>query len=297
MRNAIHQVLIQAAAKTILAFRTSCRRSTALRMVHRHLTAGDLPDQLLRLVDTVIHTGKQHRLTVKPSRIHLLFCCHDNTVAGSDFLCRQDILCTVRAVGLHLSGQAQLCACLGQRFGCHIGMCNAVDTGRHCQHPIALLRDGLLGKAFCAKLRFFLFIDRCQKIFRSLCSLQRFHKVLIHQHLHHTGQHIHMQTSIFRRCDRKQQVGLSVILCVVLHRGAQPQCRKAGAGNNTGLGMRHRDAVIHIGRAFRFTGIKSLFVSLRILDVAMGPLQLHHAVNDLCLVLQCFVQRNRLYRK
>ena len=176
-------------------------------------------------------------------------------------------------------------------------MGDAVDAGSHSQNAVAVLRDGLLGKAFCTELRFLLRVDALQELLGALCSFKLFHKVLVHQHLHHACQHIHVQAAVFRGGNGKQQVGGAVILGVILHRGAQPQSGQTGAGDHIGLGVGHSDAVIHIGRALGLAGIERLFVGLLIGDVAVGSLQFHQTAQDLLLRLQRFVQRNGLCGK
>lgn len=209
-------------------------------------------------MDAVIHPGEQHRLAVEAGGIHLFLRCHDDTIAGGDLGAGQNVLCAVRAVGLHLGGQTQLVTGLGQRFCGHIGVGDAVDAGGHSQNAVAVLRDGLLGKALCAELCFLLRVDALQELLGGLCGFKLFHKVLVHQHLHHTGQHIHMQAAVFRRSNGKQQVGGAVILSVVLHRGAQPQSGQTGTGDHIGLGVGHGDAVVHIGRALGLAGVECL---------------------------------------
>ena len=176
-------------------------------------------------------------------------------------------------------------------------MGDTVDAGGHSQNAVAVLRDSLLGKALCTKLCFFLRVDALQELLGGLGGFQLFHKVLVHQHLHHTRQHIHMQAAVFRGGNGKQQIGGAVILSVVLYRGAQPQGGQTGAGNHIGLGVGHSDAVIHIGRALGLAGVECLFVSLLVGDVAVGGLQLHQTAQDLLLRLQRFVQRNGLCGK
>ena len=294
MGNAVHQVLVQAAAEAVLGGAVILGCCAALGVVHRHLAVRDLFDQLLRLMDTVIHAGEQHRFAVEAGGFHLFLRCHDDAVTGGDLGAGQDILCAVRAVGLHLGGQTQLVASLGQRFCGHVGVGDAVDAGSHSQNAVAVLRDGLLGKALCAELCFLLCVDALQELLGGLGGFELFHKVLVHQHLHHTRQHIHMQTAVFRSGNGKQQVGGAVILGVVLHRGAQPQSGQTGAGDHIGLGVGHSDAVVHIGRALGLAGVERLFVGLLIGDVAMGSLQLHQSAQDLLLRLQRLVQRNGL---
>ena len=176
-------------------------------------------------------------------------------------------------------------------------MGNAVDTGGHSQNAVAVLRDGLLGKAFCTELRFLLRVDALQELLGALCSFKLFHKVLVHQHLHHAGQHIHVQAAVFRGSNGKQQVGGAVILGVVLHRGAQPQGGQTGTGDHIGLGVGHGDAVVHIGRALGLAGVEGLFVGILVGNVAVGGLQLHQTAQDLFLCLQRLVQRNGLCGK
>ena len=295
--NAVHQVLVQAAAEAVLGGAVILGCCAALGVVHGHLAVGDLFDQLLRLVDAVIYAGKQHRLAVKAGGVHLFFRCHDDAVTGGDLSAGQDILCAVRAVGLHLGGQTQLVTGLGQRLGGHVGVGDAVDAGSHSQNAVAVLRDSLLGKAFCAELCFLLRVDALQELLGGLGGFKLFHKVLVHQHLHHAGQHINMQAAVFRCGNGKQQVGGAVILGVVLHRGAQPQGGQTGAGDYIGLGVGHGDAVVHIGRALGLAGVECLFVGLLISDVAMGSLQFHQTAQDLLLRLQRLVQRNGLCGK
>ena len=176
-------------------------------------------------------------------------------------------------------------------------MGNAVDAGGYGQNAVAVLRDGLLGKAFCAELRFLLRVDALQELLGALCSFKLFHKVLVHQHLHHAGQHIHVQAAVFRGGNGKQQVGGAVILGVILHRGCQPQGSQTGTGDHIGLGVGHGDTVVHIGRALGLAGIERLFVGILIGDVAVGSLQFHQTAQDLLLRLQRFVQRNGLCGK
>ena len=258
---------------------------------------GDLFDQLLRLMDAVVHAGEQHRLAVEAGGFHLFLRCHDDAVTGGDLGAGQNVLCAVRAVGLHLGGQTQLVTGLGQCLGGHVGVGDAVDAGGHSQNAVAVLRDSLLGKAFCAELCFLLRVDALQKLLGGLGGFQLLHKVLVHQHLHHTRQHINVQAAVFRGGNGKQQVGGAVILGVVLHRGAQPQSGQTGAGDHIGLGVGHSDAVVHIGRALGLAGVERLFVGLLVGDVAVGSLQFHQTAQDLLLRLQRLVQRNGLCGK
>ena len=99
-----------------------------------------------------------------------------------------------------------------------------------------------------------------------------------------------MQAAVFRSRNGKQQVGGTVVIGVVLDRGAQPQRRQTGTGDYIGLGVGHRDAVVHIGGALRLTGIKGLFVGILVRDVAMGGLQLHQTADDLLLIGQSLIQ-------
>ena len=297
MGNAVHQVFVQAAAEAVLGVGALGGLGTALGAEYRHFAVGDLLDELFRLMDAVIHAGEQHRLAVEAGGIHLFFRCHDDAIAGGDLGTGQDVLCAVRTVGLHLGGQAQLVTGLGQGLGGHVGVSDAVDAGGHGQNAVAVLRDDLLSKALCAELCILLRVDAVQKLCRSLCSFQLCHKVLVHQHLHHAGQHIYMQAAVFRRCNGKQQVGGAVILGVVLHRLCQTQSGQAGAGDHIGLGVGHGDAVVHIGRALGLAGVEGLFVGILVGDVAVGGLQLHQTAQDLLLCLQRLVQRNGLCGK
>ena len=248
-------------------------------------------------MDAVIYAGEQHRLAVKAGGFHLFLRCYDDAVTGGDLGAGQDVLCAVRAIGLHLGGQTQLVTGLGQCLGSHVGVGNAVDAGGHSQNAVAVLRDGLLGKALCAELCFFLRVDALQEFLGGLGSFQLFHKILVHQHLHHAGQHINVQAAVFRGGNGKQQVGGAVIFGVVLYRSAQPQGGQTGAGDHIGLGVGHGDAVVHIGRALGLAGVECLFVGLLVGDVAVGSLQFHQTAQDLLLRLQRLVQRNGLCGK
>ena len=297
MGNAVHQVFVQAAAKAVLGGAVILGCCAALGVVHGHFAVGDLLDELFRLMDAVVHAGEQHRLAVKAGGVYLFLGGHDDAVAGGDLGTGQDVLGAVRAVGFHLGGQTQLVTGLGQGLGSHVGVSNAVDAGRHRQDAVTILGQFLLGKALGTKLGFLLRVDAVQKLLGGLCGFQLCHKILVHQHLHHAGQHVHMQAAVFRRCNGKQQVGGAVILGVVLHRGAQPQGGKAGAGDHIGLGVGHGDAVVHIGRALGLAGVEGLFVGILVGDVAVGGLQLHQTAQDLLLCLQRLVQRNGLCGK
>ena len=294
MGNAVHQVLVQAAAEAVLGGAVVLGCCAALGVVHRHLAVGDFLNELLRLMDAVVHAGEQHRFAVEAGGFHLFLRCHDDAVTGGNLGAGQNVLCAVRAVGLHLGGQTQLVTGLGQRFCGHIGVGDAVDAGSHSQNAVTVLRDGLLGKALCAELCFLLRVDALQKLLGGLGGFELFHKVLVHQHLHHARQHINVQAAVFRSGNGKQQVGGAVILGVVLHRGAQPQSGQTGAGDHIGLGVGHSDAVIHIGRALGLAGVECLFVGLLVGDVAVGGLQFHQTAQDLLLRLQRLVQRNGL---
>ena len=290
MGDTVHQVLVQSAAKAVLAGSILGGLCAALGVVNRHLAVHDLLDELLRLVDAIVHPGEQHRFAVEAGGLHLLFCCHDDAVAVCDLFSGEDVLCSIRAIGLHLGGQPQLVTGLGQGFRCHIGVGDAVDAGGHGQNAVTALGDLLLGEALRAELSLLLCIDAVKELCRGLCGLQLFYKVLVHQHLHHTGQHVHMQAAVFRSRNGKQQVGGTVVLGIVLHRAAQPQRRQTGPGNYIGLGVGHRDAVVHIGGALRLTGIKGLFVGILVRDVAMGGLQLHQTADYLLLIGQSLIQ-------
>ena len=293
MGDAVHQVLVQTAAEAVLGGGILCR-GTALGAVDRHLAVYDLLDEFFGLVDAVIHPGEQHRLAVKAVGLHLFLGGDDDAVAICNFFFGQDVLGTVRTIGLHLGGQAQLVAGLGQGLGSHVGVSDAVDAGGHGQNAVAILGQFLLGKALGTKLCFLLRVDAVQKLCRGLCGFQLCHKVLVHQHLHHAGQHVHMQAAVFRRGDGKQQVGGAVILGVVLHGLCQPQGRQAGPGDHVGLGVGHRDAVVHIGGTFGLAGVQGFFVGFLVLDVAVGGLQFHQAAQDLFLIVQRLIQRDGL---
>ena len=267
-------------------------RGLVLAVVDGHLAPHDLQDQLFGLVDAVVHAGEEHGLAVKAGSLHVLVRRHDDAVAGCDLLAGQDVLGTVGTVGLDLHRQLQLGACLGQRLGGHVGVGDAVGAGRHSQHPEAVLRDGLVGEALAAELCFLLLVDGVQKCLRRSGSAQLLHELLVHQHLHHPGQHIHMQAAVLRGRDGEEQVGLAVVVGVVLHRAAQPQCGQTGPGDDIALGMWNRDAVVHVGGAFFFAGVECLFIGLFVQNVVVGGLQLHDLVDDLILIGCCNIQRN-----
>ena len=175
-------------------------------------------------------------------------------------------------------------------------MGDAVDAGGDSQHPVAHI-DLLIGEALIAELLFLLRVDGGEEVRRGLGGAQLLHEVLIHEHLHHAGQHIDVEAAIPGRCDGEQQVGLAVVLGVVLHRGAQAEGREAGPGDAVALSVGDGDAVVHIGRAFVLAGVEALFVGLLVLDIAMGRLQFHQTVDDLAAVLLGLVQCDGLCRK
>ena len=73
MGNAVHQVLVQAAAEAVLAGSVILGCCAALGVEHRHLAVGNLLDELLRLMDAVVHAGEQHRFAVETGGVHLFF--------------------------------------------------------------------------------------------------------------------------------------------------------------------------------------------------------------------------------
>ena len=294
MGNAVHQVLVQAAAEAVLGGAVVLGCGAALGVVHRHLAVGDFLNELLRLMDAVVHAGEQHRFAVEAGGFHLFLRCHDDAVTGGDLGAGQNVLCAVRAIGLHLGGQTQLVTGLGQRLGGHVGVGNAVGAGGNGQNAVAALGDLLRGEAFLTELGLLLCVDEGKEFGGGPGGLQLFHKVLVHQHLHHAGQHINVQAAVFRSGNGKQQVGGAVILSVVLYRGAQPQSGQTGAGDHIGLGVGHCDAVVHIGGALRLTGVECLFVGFLVGNIAVGGLQFHQTAQDLLLRLQRLVQRNGL---
>ena len=160
-------------------------------------------------------------------------------------------------------------------------MGDAVDAGGHGQNAVAALRDSLLGEALLTELGLLLCVDEGKEFGGGLGGLQLFHKVLIHQHLHHAGQHIHMQAAVFGGCNGKEQVGLAVILGVVLHRGAQTQGGQAGPGDHIRLGVGNGDAVVHVGGSLILPGVERFLVGFCVGDVAVGGLQLYQPGEDL----------------
>ena len=295
MGNTVHQVLVQAVrhrvAGTAYALALRC---AALGVEYGCLAVGDLLDQLLRLMDAVIHAGKQHRLAVKAGGLNIFVRRNDDAVTGGNLLGRQNILCTVRAVGLDLGGQAQLIPCLGQGLGRHVGVGNAVGAGRHGQHAVAVLGDLLLGKALLAELGVLLCVNGIKEGGRCLGGAQLLNKILVHEHLHHTGQHVDVQAAVFRCGNRKQQVSLAVIVRIILHRLAQAQGRQTGPCDAGRAGMGHRDAVIHIGGCLGLAGIEGFFVGVLVGDVAVGRLQINELVDDGSLIRGCDIQRDGL---
>ena len=254
-------------------------------------------DELFGLMDAVVHAGEEDRLAVEAGRLDLLLRRHDDAVAVGDLIFRQEILCAVGAVGLDFDGHAHLGTGLVQGFSGHVGVGDAVDTGGDGQHTAARLLDLLVGEALVAELGLFLRVDGGEEVFRGLGGAQLLHEVLVHEHLHHTGQHIHVEAAVLGGCDGKQQVGLAVVLGIVLHRGLEAEGRQTGPGHTVALGVGDGDAVIHIGRALVLAGVKALFVGFLVSDVAVGRLQLHQTVDDLAAVLLGFVQRDGLCRE
>ena len=295
MRYTVHQMLVQAVTKAVA--RTACALlglGPGLGAVDGRFAVGNFLDKLLRFVDAVIHAGKNDRFAVKAGRLDILVRRNDDAVAGGDFLGRQHVFRAVGAVRFNFRGQTQLVPHLGQGLGGHVGVGNAVGAGCDGQHAVAALGDFLLGKAFLAELGILLRVDGVQKFSGCLGGAELFDKVVVHQHLHHAGQHINMQAAVFRRGNGKQQVGLAVVVRVVLHRGAQTQGGQTGAGHAGRAGVGNRDAVVHIGGGFGFSGVEGLFVGVLVGDVAVGGLQLHEFVKDSGLVGCRNIQRDGL---
>ena len=295
--NAVHQVFVNGVADGIVGAGRTGRLCAALGMEDGGFAVGDGLDEVFRLVDAVVDAGKNHRLTVKTGGLDVLIRRNNDTVAGGDLLSCQYVFRAVGAVGLYFGGQAQTVASLGKRFGGHIGVGDAVRAGGHGQHAVALLRNLLLSEAFLAKLRIFLRVNGRQKLSGRFGGAQLFDKIVVHQHLHHAGQHVNVQAAVFRRGDGKQQVGLAVVLGVVLHGRGQAHRGQAGAGHAGGAGVRYRDAVVHVGGRLGLAGVESFFVGLAVSDVAVGGLQFHQPVKDLRLIGSSFIQGNGLRGK
>ena len=245
-------------------------------------------------MDAIVHAGKQHRLTVEAGGLDVLVRRNDNAVTGGDLLGGQHILGSVGAVRLDLGWQTELVAHLGQGLSGHVGVGNAVGAGRDSQHTVAVPGDLLLGEALLAKLGILLGVDGVEKFGGRLGGAQLFDEVVVHQHLHHTGQHVNVQAAILRRGNRKQQVGFAVVIGVVLDRGAQPQRRQAGAGHAGCAGVGHRDAVVHVGGCLGLAGVEGLFVGVLIGDIAVGRLQINELVKDGGLIRGSDIQRDGL---
>ena len=91
---------------------------------------GNFLDQLLRLVDAIVHASKQHQLAVEAGGLDILVRRNDDAVTGGDLLGGQHILGSVGAVRLDLGWQTELVAHLGQGLSGHVGVGNAVGAGR-----------------------------------------------------------------------------------------------------------------------------------------------------------------------
>ena len=271
--------------------------SLFLGVVHGHLAARHLHNELFGLVDAVVHAGEEDGLAVEAGSLHVLVRRHDDAVTGGDLFLGQDVLRAVGAVGLDLDGQFQLVTRLGQRLGGHISMSDAVGAGGHGQHPETVLGDGLAGEALVAELVLLLLVDAVEEFLRRLGGAELFYEVFVHQHLHHPGQHIHVEAAVLRGRNGEEQVGLAVVIGVVLHRLLQPQHGQTGVEHHVALGVGHGNAVVHIGGAFRLAGIERLFVGGLVHDVVMSGLQLHQLVQDLLLRGSGGIQCNGLEGK
>ena len=79
MRNAIHQMLINLSPQTFLSIcHVTSRLAAALACVSRNITAQNLLDKLLRLVDTISYFNEDNRLACKALHRHVLGCSHNN---------------------------------------------------------------------------------------------------------------------------------------------------------------------------------------------------------------------------
>lgn len=61
-------------------------------MEHRNFAIQNALQQLLRLMDAIIHMGEQHRLAVKTGGFHIFVSCHNNAIAGGNLIGGQHIL-------------------------------------------------------------------------------------------------------------------------------------------------------------------------------------------------------------
>lgn len=134
MGNAVHQMLVNASAQTVLVLLNSgIGVFLSVVAVHRNRAAHRPVDQLLRLVDAVRNRDHNHRLAVKAGHLHVLVSRNDNGVRPGDLGPGQHVLCAAGAVGLRLQGDSHFFSSIFQILRRHVGVGDAGGTCRHGQ--------------------------------------------------------------------------------------------------------------------------------------------------------------------
>ena len=298
MRNAIHQMLINLSPQTFLSIcHVTCRLAAALACVSRNITAQNLLDKLLRLVDTISYLNEDNRLACKALHRHVLVCSHNNAF-GFFYLCRRQLIFyAAAAIGFNLHCNAHLTGHLLQSLCCHIGMCNTCRAGSNSQH-LALLRRLCCRCLFflILKLFVFVFVDNCQKVLGATGIQQLAAEIIVHQQHAQVAQHIKMHIILRIRCSNQEEqlrrlaVQTVEVNAVLYQHSCQSRCLYS-----TCLGMRNGNAFTDTRAALLFTPQHTGSVFILIKQITASLHQRNQMLQRCCLILRLRFKINAFY--
>ena len=298
MRNAIHQMLINLSPQTFLSIcHVTCRLAAALACVSRNITAQNLLDKLLRLVDTVSYLNEDNRLACKALHRHVLVCSHNNAFGFFYLCCRQLILHAAAAIGFNLHCNAHLTGHLLQSLCCHIGMCNTCRAGSNSQHLALLSRLCCRCLFFLIlKLFVFVFVDNCQKVLGATGIQQLAAEIIVHQQHAQMAQHIKMHIILRIRCSNQEEqlrrlaVQTVEVNAVLYQHSSQSRCLY-----RTCLGMRNGNAFTDTRAALLLTTQHAGSVFVLIKQITASLHKRNQMLQRCCLILRLRFKINAFY--
>ena len=296
VRNAIHQMLINLSPQTFLSIcHVTGRFAAALACVSRNLTAQNLLDKLLRLVDTVSYLDEDNRLACKALYRHVLVCSHNNAFSFFNICCRQLIFYAAAAIGFNLHSNAQLTGHLLQSLCCHIGMCNTCRAGSNSQH-LALLSRLCCRCFFFLKLFVFVFVDNCQKVLGAAGIQQLSAEIIIHQQHAQVAQHIKMYIILRIRCsNQEEQLRRLSVQTVEINAILHQHCCQSRCLYCVCLGMRNSNALTDTGAALLLTAQHAGSVFILIKQITAALHQRNQMLQRCCLILRLRIKINASY--
>ena len=291
-------MLINLSPQTFLSIcHVTCRFAAALACVSRNITAQNLLDKLLRLVDTVSYLNEDNWFACKALYRHVLVSSYNNAFGFFNLCRRQLIFYAATAIGFNLHRNAQLTGHLLQSLCCHIGMCNTGRAGSNSQH-LALLRRLRCRCCFflVLKLFVFVFIDNCQKVLSAAGIQQLTAKVIVHQQHAQMTQHIKMYIILRIRCSNQEEQlrRLSVktveVNAFLYQHSCQSRCLY-----RTCLGMRNGNALADTCAALLLTAQHTGSVFILIKQITAALHQRNQMLQRCCLILRLRIKINAFY--